>query len=39
LLVARGDVPAVVRHLSSLPLEDVIVEPLSLEDAFLEHYR
>jgi len=39
LLVARGDVPAVVRHLSSWPLEDVIIEPLSLEDAFLEHYR
>jgi ABC-2 type transport system ATP-binding protein len=39
LLVARADVLAIVRHLSSWPLEDVIVEPLSLEDAFLEHYR
>ena len=39
LLVARARVSELVRHLTSLPLEDVTVEPLSLEDAFMEHYR
>lgn len=39
LLVARAEVPALVRHLVALPVSDLTVEPLSLEDAFLEHYR
>jgi ABC-2 type transport system ATP-binding protein len=39
MLVPRADVAALVRHLSALPLDDLTVEPTSLEDAFLEHYR
>jgi ABC-2 type transport system ATP-binding protein len=39
MLVPRGDVAALVRQLSALPLNDLTVEPTSLEDAFLEHYR
>lgn len=39
ILVARADLPAVVRHLSTLPIADLTVEPASLEDAFLELYR
>jgi hypothetical protein len=39
LLVARTDVPELVRHASALPIDDVTIEPMSLEDAFLEHYR
>jgi len=39
LLVPRAEVPAAIRHLASWPLEDLTVEPLSLEDAFLEHYQ
>ena len=39
MLVARATMPALVRHLASLPIDDLIVEPASLEDAFLEHYR
>jgi len=39
LLVARTDVPELLRHASGFPLEDVTIEPMSLEDAFLEHYR
>jgi ABC-2 type transport system ATP-binding protein len=39
MLVARAAIPALVRHLGSLPVDDLTVEPASLEDAFLEHYR
>jgi beta-exotoxin I transport system ATP-binding protein len=39
MLVARPAVAALVRHLHALPLDDLTVEPASLEDAFLEHYR
>jgi len=39
LLVAARDVPALVARLASLPLVDVTIEPSTLEDAFLEHYR
>ncbi|HEX5071257.1 MAG TPA: ABC transporter ATP-binding protein [Vicinamibacterales bacterium] len=39
LLVVRSDVPDLVRRASTLPLDDITVEPMSLEDAFLEHYR
>lgn len=39
LLVARTDVPALVRHVSAMPLDDLIVESTRLEDAFMEHYR
>lgn len=39
LLVARPDVPKLVREASALSIDDITIEPLSLEDAFLEHYR
>ena len=39
LLVARTAVPQLVEALRSLPLADLTIEPLGLEDAFLEHYR
>ena len=39
VLVARAEVPALVRHLGTLPVSDLTVEPMNLEDAFLEHYR
>jgi ABC-2 type transport system ATP-binding protein len=39
MLVARDNVAAFVRHLGALPLNDLTVEPASLEDAFLEYYR
>jgi ABC-2 type transport system ATP-binding protein len=39
LLVARASVPALLDAIRSLPLADVTIEPLGLEDAFLEHYR
>jgi ABC-2 type transport system ATP-binding protein len=39
LLVAQTELPALVARLGMLPLIDVVVEPPSLEEAFLEHYR
>ena len=39
LHVARTAVPALVEALRSLPLADLTIEPLGLEDAFLEYYR
>jgi ABC-2 type transport system ATP-binding protein len=39
LLVPHGDVPALVARLGMLPLTDLLIEPPTLEDAFLEHYR
>lgn len=39
LLVAQTELPALVARLGMLPLADVVVEPPSLEEAFLEHYR
>jgi ABC-2 type transport system ATP-binding protein len=39
MLVARAGVATFVRHLHGLPLDDLVVEPASLEEAFLEHYR
>ncbi|HXY18975.1 MAG TPA: ABC transporter ATP-binding protein [Gemmatimonadales bacterium] len=39
LLVAQATLPALVARLGMLPLEDVVVERPSLEEAFLEHYR
>jgi ABC-2 type transport system ATP-binding protein len=39
MLVARAGVPALVRHAHALPIGDLTIEPTSLEDAFLEHYR
>jgi ABC-2 type transport system ATP-binding protein len=39
LLVARATVPDLIRHVNALPLNDLTIQPLSLEDAFLEHYR
>ena len=39
LLVAQATLPALVARLGMLPLQDVVVERPSLEEAFLEHYR
>jgi len=39
MLVARTSVPALVHRLNALPIGDLTIEPASLEDAFLEHYR
>jgi len=39
LLVAQAALPALVARLGMLPLEDVVVERPTLEEAFLEHYR
>jgi ABC-2 type transport system ATP-binding protein len=39
LLVAQADLPALVARIGLLPLADLVVEPPSLEDVFLEHYR
>jgi len=39
LLVAQADLPALVMRLGTLPLADLVAEPPSLEDAFLEQYR
>lgn len=39
MLVAQKDLPALVARLGMLPLADLVVEPPSLEEAFLEHYR
>ena len=39
MLEPRASVPALVRALDALPLADLTIEPMSLEDAFLEHYR
>ena len=39
LLVAADRVPALVSRLALLPLRDLLIEPPSLEDAFLERYR
>jgi beta-exotoxin I transport system ATP-binding protein len=39
LLVARSTVAELTRHLNALPVRDLTIEPLSLEHAFLEHYR
>jgi ABC-2 type transport system ATP-binding protein len=39
LLVAQEELPALVARLGMLPLADVIIEPPSLEEAFLERYR
>ncbi|MFO7631743.1 MAG: ABC transporter ATP-binding protein [Caldilinea sp.] len=34
-----GDLPTVLRLLATLPVEDVAIEPPSLEDVFLQYYR
>ena len=39
LLVAQESLPALVARLGMLPLADLVVEPPSLEEAFLERYR
>jgi ABC-2 type transport system ATP-binding protein len=39
MLVAQTDLPVLVTRLGMLPLTDLTVEPPSLEDAFMEHYR
>ena len=39
LLVAQEGLPALVARLGMLPLADLVVEPPSLEEAFLERYR
>jgi ABC-2 type transport system ATP-binding protein len=39
LLVSQQDLPALVARLGMLPLVDLVVEPPSLEEAFLERYR
>ncbi len=39
LRVAQADLPALVARLGMLPLADLVVEPPSLEEAFLERYR
>jgi ABC-2 type transport system ATP-binding protein len=39
LLVAQEELPALVARLGMLPLADLVVEPPSLEEAFLERYR
>jgi ABC-2 type transport system ATP-binding protein len=39
LLAARASVPVLLDAIRSLPVADVTIEPLGLEDAFLEHYR
>jgi hypothetical protein len=39
LLVAQDGLAALVARLAQLPLSDLVVEPPSLEDAFLERYR
>jgi ABC-2 type transport system ATP-binding protein len=39
LLVAQEELPALVARLGMLPLSDLVVEPPSLEEVFLEHYR
>jgi ABC-2 type transport system ATP-binding protein len=39
LLVTQEVLPALVARLGMLPLADLIVEPPSLEEAFLERYR
>jgi ABC-2 type transport system ATP-binding protein len=39
LLVPRASVTELVRSLGGLPVADLTIEPMSLEDAFLEHYR
>jgi len=39
MLVAQKDLPSLVARLGMLPLADLVVEPPSLEEAFLEHYR
>jgi ABC-2 type transport system ATP-binding protein len=39
LLVPADRVPALVARLATMPLVDLLIEPPSLEDAFLERYR
>ena len=39
LAVPADRVPALVSRLATLPLTDLLIEPPSLEDAFLERYR
>jgi len=39
LLVAQTELPALVARVGMLPLADLVVEPPTLEDVFLEHYR
>jgi ABC-2 type transport system ATP-binding protein len=39
LLVAQEGLPALVARLGMLPLADLVVEPPSFEEAFLERYR
>jgi len=39
LMVAQGQVPALVARLGMFPLADLLVEHPTLEEAFLEHYR
>jgi len=39
LRVAQEELPALVARLGMLPVNDLVVEPPSLEEAFLEHYR
>ena len=39
LLIAADRVPALVARLAAMPLMDLLIEPPSLEEAFLERYR
>ncbi len=39
LLVAQSQVPALVARLGMLPVDDLLIERPTLEEAFLEHYR
>src|SRR3989338_4298036 len=39
LLVAQAELAALVARIGMLPLADLTIEPPSLEDVFLEHYR
>jgi hypothetical protein len=37
--VPRTAVPELLRAAAGLAIDDLTIEPLSLEEAFLEHYR
>jgi ABC-2 type transport system ATP-binding protein len=39
LFIARTRVPELLRVIAALPVDDLTIEPLRLEDAFREHYR
>lgn len=39
MLTVKGDVKPLMKHLSTLPLEDVEIMHSSLEDIFMEYYR